>query len=391
MKIAVVFDNMIYGGIERVGISQIKLLKELGHEVDAYVLTPKTEAIIDELKEICNVKILSLPRSHCPEAYWVITRRVRGGKYIFPFAYLFISLVHVVEKLFKSVKKEYDVAIAFSGHYNDLSFVANNFIKAKKRIAWLHGALYQYVLTAQGFENLYKKIRNLVVLVDDGQEEVIAYHKKDGFDFNIFKIYNPMSMSEKVLDYKKIDALKKEYGDFVLMVSRLLYPHKDHYTVISAVKLLKEKYGVDRKLLLVGDGPERQKLETFCKEQGMTDSVVFIGSQNDVQNYYKAAKVLAHASVAGEGLPTVLLEAMDLETPVVCTDSKVGPKEILGNNDYGLLTRVQDPDDMADKLYLLLTNEETYKEYQKQGKQRIKAFSQEKIKEKLKDCIEKII
>ncbi len=133
MKVAVVFDNMIYGGIERVGISHIKLLKELGHDVTSYVLTPKTEPIVDELREICGVRIVNLPRKFCPEAYWVITRRYRGGKYLFPFIYIVLTLFIAIYKRFIKDGFKYDVAIAFSGHYNDLTFVANNFVRADKK------------------------------------------------------------------------------------------------------------------------------------------------------------------------------------------------------------------------------------------------------------------
>ena len=390
MKVAVVFDNMIYGGIERVGISHIKLLKELGHDVTSYVLTPKTEPIVDELREICGVRIVNLPRKFCPEAYCVITRRYRGGKYLFPFIYIVLTLFIAIYKRFIKDGFKYDVAIAFSGHYNDLTFVANNFVRADKKAAWLHGALYQYVLTAQGFENLYKKIKNLVVLVDDAQEEVLAYHKKDNFNFLITKIYNPVSYEGVKLDQEKIDYLKSKYGEYFVMVSRLLYPHKDHYTVIKAVKILREQYGVNRKLVLVGDGPERGKLEKFVKAEDMDDSVIFEGNQNDVHNYYASAYMLLHASVAGEGLPTVLLEAMNLGCPVVCTDSKVGPKEILGNNQYGLLCNVQDPGDMARCIYSLINDREKYNYYKEKGKERTEIFSPNEIKKCLSTFLNKI-
>lgn len=388
MRIAVVFDNMIYGGIERVGISHIKLLKDLGHQVDAYVLTEKTEAIIDELESICEVHIIPYSRKLCPETYWPITRRMIGGKYVFPVVYFGINILHYLIKPFKRVHNKYDVAIAFAGHFNDLTFVADGFIEAEKKVAWLHGALYQYILGSQGYEYLYKKIKNLVVLVDDAQEEVLAYHQKDRFDFNIRKIYNPISISNKQIDIKKVEELKDKYGDFVLMVSRLLYPHKDHYTVIKAIKILKEEYGIDRKLVLVGDGPEREKLINYSKDLHIRDNIIFEGSKDDVQNYYCACNILAHASVAGEGLPTVLLEAMDLETPVVCTDSKVGPREILGNSEYGLLTRVQDADDMAEKLFMLINNKEMYAQYKALGKKRMSVFSPESIKLKLSDMLD---
>lgn len=391
MKIAFVFDNMIYGGIERVGINHIRLLKSLGHEVDAYVLNPKTESIVKELQTLCQVYFVNLPRKSCPEAYWIVTRRVKGGKYIFPLAYIIISIKYQILRLAKKTNRKYDVAIAFSGHYNDLSFVADEFIKTKYKIGWLHGALYQYVLNAQGFENLYKKIKNLVVLVDDAQEEVLAYHKQDGFDFNIHKIYNSMNDGLYHYDMEKIEQLKKLYGNYIVMVSRLSYPHKDHYTVIKAIKILRDKYNLNNKLLLIGDGPERDKLETLVNENKLNDQVFFLGSHSDVENYYKAATVLAHASVAGEGLPTVLLEAMAIGIPVVCTDSKVGPREILGDSKYGLLTSVQDPEDMALKIFILLTDHSQYKHFVDAGKERIKDFSEESIKEKLRILLNELI
>ena len=60
--------------------------------------------------------------------------------------------------------------------------------------------------------------------------------------------------------------------------------------------------------------------------------IYFEGAHNDVQNYYSAAYLLLHASVAGEGLPTIMLEAMAYNLTMVVTDSKTGPREILQDN-----------------------------------------------------------
>lgn len=122
----------------------------------------------------------------------------------------------------------------------------------------------------------------------------------------------------------------------------------------------------------------------------MDDSVIFEGNQNDVHNYYASAYMLLHASVAGEGLPTVLLEAMNLGCPVVCTDSKVGPKEILGNNQYGLLCNVQDPGDMARCIYSLINDREKYNYYKEKGKERTEIFSPNEIKKCLSTFLNKI-
>ena len=163
------------------------------------------------------------------------------------------------------------------------------------------------------------------------------------------------------------------------MVSRLSFPEKDHYTVIGALKELEINYGIKKNLLLLGDGPELDKLKSYCCSIGLENRVVFLGNRDDVQNYYAAATILVHASASGEGLPTVLLEAMNLDLPVVCTDSKVGPREILGNDEYGLLCNVGDSKDMAKKIYLLLSDNSLYKHYQTIGKKRMADFHPDKI------------
>ncbi|MDL2292012.1 glycosyltransferase [Acholeplasma sp. OttesenSCG-928-E16] len=390
MKIAVVFDQMIFGGIERVGISHIKLLKDLGHEVDAYVLSKYTEPIIDELKELCSVKIVPFSRMSCSGTYWNATRRFKGGVFMLPILLIIVGIYRNFQKIWKKQIKKYDVAIAFSGHFNDLSFVSENFIKSKKKIAWLHGALYQYIITSQGFEYYYKKIKNLVTLVDDAQEEVFAYHMKNKFNFNIKKIYNPIQVDAQAIDSNKVTKLREEYGEYLVMVSRMLYPHKDHYTVIEAIKILLEKYGINKKVLFVGDGPEREKIERFTADNGMQDNVVFIGSQKDVGNYYAGAFALVHASVAGEGLPTVILEGMSYNIPVISTDSKVGPREILGDNEFGLLSKVKSPEDMALKIYNIVSNPKLYEKLVKNGKKRLECFSSEIIKTQVKMFLEEL-
>ena len=97
-----------------------------------------------------------------------------------------------------------------------------------------------------------------------------------------------------------------------------------------------------------------------------------------------------HASVAGEGLPTVILEALAQSIPVVSTDSKVGPREILGNNEYGLLSKVKDYKDMSNKIRLLLEDEKLYEKYKKLGEKRANDFRPNVIREKLNKILGEI-
>ena len=62
-----------------------------------------------------------------------------------------------------------EIAIAFSGHYNDLTFVSENF-KASKKIAWLHGDETSYNDLSPGYFVLYQKIKNLICLSEKNDD-----------------------------------------------------------------------------------------------------------------------------------------------------------------------------------------------------------------------------
>ncbi len=394
MKIAMVFDGLQIGGIERVGADYAKLFRQLGHEVTIINLAPELNEMVKEFPDDCIYKTTKYPRWMAPERYSKFIKMNFWGRYLYPCAYAFFSLVNLVYKSIcrfcKTSREKYDLAIAFSGHYNDLTFVAKEYARAKNKMCWLHGALYGYLLVSDGYFNLHQKIKNLVVLVDDAQEEVLSYNKY--CKLNIHKLYNPVFLSEKPVDSQFVSELKNKYGRFLLMVSRFSYPHKDQFTVAAAFKVCKEKYGDDLNLVFVGDGPDKTQVEEFVRDMGeeISTHVFFEGSRMDVQNYYAAAYMLVHASVAGEGLPTVMLEAMEFDLPMVVTDSKVGPREILGNDEYGLLCRVQDPEDMAKKIHSMYSDRDLYEAYQAKEKIRLCDFKPETIIKQLQSVLEDV-
>lgn len=386
MKIAIVIDTMIYGGIERVAVSYVQLLKEMGHEVDAYVLNKNTEAIVDELKALCNTKIIDFKREYCADRYWVLLCKFGWGKVVFPFVYGLLKIVQPIFKLIYGNKKRYDVAIAFSGHMNDLTYVADGFVKAKKKIAWLHGAQYGYRLLSWGFYNLYKRIKHLVCLSDMADVECASFNEQYGI--KKYKLYNPIHITKKSIDVKKVEDLKAKYEDFCVMVGRLA-PDKDQRTAILAIEHLNKKYNLNKKLVLVGDGVKREELEMFVKERGLEDVVFFEGNRSDVENYYSAATVFVHSSPL-EGLPTVLLEAMSFDLPIAATDSIPGVREILQNSQYGLISPVADAEGLAENIYTIYSDEKVRAELVMKARKRLNDFEPENIKQQLQEMLNEV-
>lgn len=383
MNIAMVFDGLQIGGIERVGSDYAKILCDMGNKVTIINLRPKMSQMENEFPKQCEIVHFEYPKSLALESYsWMYDKGLREAL-IYPFLYILLIIINSLYKVYghyiKKFNQEYDIVIAFAGHVNDLAFVSGGFVKSKKKMCWLHGALYSYLLMSRGYLRLYKKIKNLVVLVDDAQEEVLAYNRE--LNLNIRKLYNPTFIDNRMVDTNVIETLKKKYGKFAVMVSRFNYPHKDQYTVAEAIRIVREKYRDDINLVFVGDGPEEEMVKRAVDDYDdeVKKHIFFEGARSDVQNYYSAAYILLHASVAGEGLPTVILEAMMYELPTVVTDSKTGPREILKDSVYGLLCQVKDPEDMAEKIHRILNDGKLYKHLQKQGKRRINDFMPDKI------------
>ena len=119
---------------------------------------------------------------------------------------------------------------------------------------------------------------------------------------------------------------------------------KDFATLLRALALVLQERPV--RLLLLGDGPERGRLEALATELGIGAAVDFHGFVANPFPYIARSNLFALSS-AWEGFGNVLVEAMALGVPVVSTDCPSGPREILHDGALGPLVPVADPAALA--------------------------------------------
>jgi glycosyltransferase involved in cell wall biosynthesis len=167
-------------------------------------------------------------------------------------------------------------------------------------------------------------------------------------------IYNPVVSREfwqqaaEPLNDPRLDGGHKPV---ILAVGRLHY-HKDYPTLLRAFAILRRR--LDAHLVFLGDGEERGRLEALARELQVETAVSFLGAVANPLPYMKHAKVLALSSMV-EALPTVVIEALAMNLPVVATDCPTGPREILCEGAYGTLVPVGDSSTMADALFEVLS------------------------------------
>lgn len=385
MRIAFIFDALLYGGIERVGMSYLKFLEEDGHDVDVYVLNPKDiEGIIDEVPERFRIHKIPVSPFMCPSRYWYIAKRWWWGKLLFPIVYTSLYLfIHVYGLRFIRFGK-YDLAISMAGHFNDLTINAYNLIRSKKKICWLHGALYEYMIISPAYERLYTKIKNLVVLNSFAEDRCLFYNKF--LKFNTRKIYNPCLIGHRTINENTVRDLKKKYGDFILMIGRM-DPPKNPVGVIKAMEHVYNKYGKTYHLVFVGDGAFKKEYESYANSTQISEYIHFEGNSSDPQNYYKAAKIFAFSSFS-EGLPTVLVEAMYFGLPIATSDTSV--REILRDGKDGLISDIDDNEALGEDIYSLMSDSKKWADYCQRSQKRFEVSSPEKIKEQFNQYLKEL-
>src|SRR5581483_10611114 len=106
--------------------------------------------------------------------------------------------------------------------------------------------------------------------------------------------------------------------------------------------------GVDARLCLVGDGPDRERVERAAHDLGISRSTLFIGYQREVAPYYALFDALLLPS-ANEGTPVVAIEALASRRPVVATRVG-GVPDVVSDGENGYLVGVGDVDTMSQRL-----------------------------------------
>lgn len=142
-------------------------------------------------------------------------------------------------------------------------------------------------------------------------------------------------------------------GPYVLGVGRLS-SEKGFDILIKAHRLALD-HVPDLKLVLVGDGPERDSLMSLAQQCGSADQVVFAGAQKDMAPYFTHAQVFVLPSHF-EGMPNALLEAMAHGVPAIVTPGFRAAAEIITSGHNGILLDRLAPERIADYMIELCQN-----------------------------------
>jgi N-acetylgalactosamine-N,N'-diacetylbacillosaminyl-diphospho-undecaprenol 4-alpha-N-acetylgalactosaminyltransferase len=194
-------------------------------------------------------------------------------------------------------------------------------------------------------------------------------------------IHNPVDLSELRASAAEVPSLEID-GTFVMGIGRLV-PKKNFAMMIEAFA----RSGIEGKLVIAGEGPERPALQALAERLGLAERVVLPGFLANPHALLARASFYASSS-NNEGFPNALVEAMALGVPAVSTNCPSGPSEILAKKprsavtglevgDYGILSPVGDADSMAEA-FRMLSQPALRKRLAASGTERVADFSVER-------------
>lgn len=191
-------------------------------------------------------------------------------------------------------------------------------------------------------------VKNLVKEKTGSEDiQIIPY----GVDTNKFKRLEGFDTSRIMKKYNIGN------NDKVVIAVQRLDPRKKVEILIHAAKKVINKVP-NTKFLIVGDGPERARLEKLTKELHLIQNVIFTGkiSEDALLRCYSIADIFSIHTLH-EGFGIVYIEAMSMSLPIVTTYAH-GNEDIIENGKNGFMVEPNNSDKLAEKIIFLLTNDE---------------------------------
>lgn len=258
-----------------------------------------------------------------------------------------------------------------------VAYLAKKIIKSKKNrtipiITTLHGT----DITIVGNDPSYSPIVEFSMNYSDGLTAVSHFLKKETLD--TFDITKEINVIHNFIDFERFQSAKSTgFKSKIAPESDFIITHMSNFRKVKRVSdVIKVFYEVQKKvnasLLLIGDGPERQHLETLCRELNICNKVKFLGKQDAVEDIIGVSDLFLLPS-ENESFGLAALEAMASGVPVISSNVG-GIPEVNKHGETGFLCDVGDVATMAVYALSLLQNPDRLAKFKEQASKWAETF-----------------
>ena len=265
-------------------------------------------------------------------------------------------------KLAQYLRREQPLALLAAMHYaNEIAILAKRLAGVSTQILVTeHNTLSRSInqlkglkrrLIPLGVKRLYPLADHIVTVSKGARDDLQQWISSSGA--TVEAIYNPVitddlhQKAQIAVDHPWFQAGEPP----VILGVGKLERQKDFPMLIQAFAQVRSQQPC--RLVILGWGPDQAELEALIADLGLAEDAALLGYVENPYAYMARSRVFALSS-AWEGLPTVLIEAMALGVPVISTNCKSGPEEILNQGEFGSLVPVGDSHAMAESMLAVL-------------------------------------
>jgi len=274
-----------------------------------------------------------------------------------------------------------------------VAYMAKKILLSEGRYVPVVTTLHGTDITLVGKHRTFAPVVAFSINKSDGVTAVSEYlskQTKEHFDIktNIEVIYNFIDFDR----FKKVD--KDHFKKLIAPNGERILTHVSNFRkvkrVADVIEIFKRVYQeVPSKLLLIGDGPERQNLEELCREIGLCHEIRFLGKQDAVEELLAISDLFIIPS-ANESFGLAALEAMACEVPVISSNVG-GLPEVNIHGETGFLSDVGNVDEMAENAIHILKDDKVLAEFSKNALAQAKRFDIKEILPKYEAYYEHIL
>lgn len=245
-------------------------------------------------------------------------------------------------------------------------------------ITTLHGT----DITLVGRDPSYKHVVEFSIDKSDGVTAVSEYLKRETYEN--FEIQQDIEVIPNFIDLDRFQKSNKSHfkkaicpndEKVVVHVSNFRKVKRVPEVVSVFAKILES--GIESKLLLVGDGPDRQKAEQQCRDLGICDHVRFLGKLDQVEEVLSIADLFLIPS-GSETFGLAALEAMSCSVPVISSNIG-GLPEVNVHGKTGYLCDLDDVECMAEYGVKILSDSDLYNRMSENARKHAETFNQDVV------------
>ncbi|GLR19718.1 N-acetyl-alpha-D-glucosaminyl L-malate synthase BshA [Portibacter lacus] len=274
-----------------------------------------------------------------------------------------------------------------------VAYMAQQILKSRGKFIPIVTTLHGTDITLVGNDPAFSPVVEFSINFSNGVTAVSNHLREATFDS--FNITNEIEVIYNFIDFERFNKIDKNHFKMAISPNgEKIIAHTSNFRKVKRVqdvimafaKIHKE---IPSKLLLIGDGPERNNLEQLCRTIGLCDHIRFLGKQNAVEELLAVADLFIIPS-ENESFGLAALEAMACGVPVISSNAG-GLPELNLDGKTGYTLDVGDVDGMAEKGIYILKDEATHTQFSEAAYAHAKTFDIKNILPKYEAYYEKVI